>query len=219
MGKHAPGDRLPAERELSTQLGVSRLTLRSALARLQSEGLVRAVHGSGNIVEDFRHTGGIDLLGHLAQLAMRGETVSSKILADVLELRRAIAVEALGLATERASEEHLRGLQRALDHQRSVMDRPVEFMQADLEFARCVTRATENIAYELVLNTVQRIIAENPVLVMVYFTNAEQTVVVYARIIELMRKGDAARVRQMTNRILDRLDRRTLQLLDSPALG
>src|SRR2546428_13603888 len=64
-GRFPAGSDLPAERLLSEELGVSRLTLRAALARLQVEGLVRAVHGSGNRVLDFRRHGGVDLLVHL----------------------------------------------------------------------------------------------------------------------------------------------------------
>jgi DNA-binding LacI/PurR family transcriptional regulator len=41
-------DWLPSERSLCQQLQVSRNTLRSALAQLQREGRVRAVHGAGN---------------------------------------------------------------------------------------------------------------------------------------------------------------------------
>ena len=40
-GKHSPGKMLPPERELSESLGISRLTLRAAVYRLETEGLLR----------------------------------------------------------------------------------------------------------------------------------------------------------------------------------
>jgi DNA-binding FadR family transcriptional regulator len=44
-GRFATGDKLPPERELAIQLGVTRVTLRSALARLGASGLVSTVQG------------------------------------------------------------------------------------------------------------------------------------------------------------------------------
>ncbi|MCX5586786.1 GntR family transcriptional regulator [Streptomyces erythrochromogenes] len=49
-GHFAPGERLPSETQLATHYTVSTSTLRSALALLQSEGLVEKIHGNGNFV-------------------------------------------------------------------------------------------------------------------------------------------------------------------------
>lgn len=49
-GELAPGQRLPSERELSRQLGVTRPTLRQALQDLESEGLLQRRLGSGTFV-------------------------------------------------------------------------------------------------------------------------------------------------------------------------
>lgn len=49
-GKYAPGSRLPSERALSDQFGVSRVTMRRAIAELEGEGLLRVARGSGAYV-------------------------------------------------------------------------------------------------------------------------------------------------------------------------
>jgi DNA-binding FadR family transcriptional regulator len=212
-GRYRPGDHLPGERELASRLGVSRLTLRSAIARLEAEGLVRAVHGAGNRVQDYRESGGIDLLGHLAPLAVEGRVVPGTVLRELLELRRAIAVEALGLAAERGTDAELAAMRAHVARQRTLMDQPEAYMEADLCFARRVVRATHNIAFELVFNTVQKAIAGNSALELAYYANARQTLQVYERLLDLMIERDAHRVRQVTARLLDRLDRRTLRVL------
>lgn len=42
--------KLPAEPELAKMLGVSRMTLRQALALLQDDGLIKSIHGKGNFI-------------------------------------------------------------------------------------------------------------------------------------------------------------------------
>lgn len=49
-GRIQPGERLPSEADLADRYKVSTLTLRSALAALQGEGLVEKIHGKGNFV-------------------------------------------------------------------------------------------------------------------------------------------------------------------------
>ncbi|MFJ5714510.1 GntR family transcriptional regulator [Neobacillus sp. NPDC093127] len=49
-GTFPPDSRLPTEPDLAKKLGVSRMTLRQALALLQDDGLVRNVHGKGNFI-------------------------------------------------------------------------------------------------------------------------------------------------------------------------
>lgn len=49
-GTFPEGSRLPSEPELSKLIGVSRTTLRQALALLQDDGLVNNIRGKGNFI-------------------------------------------------------------------------------------------------------------------------------------------------------------------------
>src|SRR5579864_6669676 len=64
-GRVAAGSRLPSERELSLALGVNRLTLRAALARLEAMGLIAIRHGAGTVVASWRERAGLDTLATL----------------------------------------------------------------------------------------------------------------------------------------------------------
>ncbi|MEK0164446.1 FCD domain-containing protein [Phaeobacter sp. JH20_36] len=88
-----PGERLPAERELAERLGVSRPSLRDALAELQSRGLLTSRAGAGVFVADVL---GSAFSPALVQLfASHDEAVF-----DYLSFRRDME----GLAAERAAK-------------------------------------------------------------------------------------------------------------------
>ena len=60
-GEFPTGSLLPPERQLAEELEINRLTLRSALARLESEGLIKPKHGKGIVVLDPWRNGALDL--------------------------------------------------------------------------------------------------------------------------------------------------------------
>lgn len=75
-GVWQPHDAIPPERELIARYGVSRITVRQALADLEAEGLLYRRHGKGTFVADRTH-GPIaetlsELTGHLEELQLRG---------------------------------------------------------------------------------------------------------------------------------------------------
>jgi DNA-binding FadR family transcriptional regulator len=97
-GELRPGDRLPPERALSVKLGVSRLTLRAALATLSAAGLISVRHGSGYTVRDLRDSGGTDLLPGLVQdLSGREGSIAAT---DLLRMRRHLAAAVLEAIAE-----------------------------------------------------------------------------------------------------------------------
>ncbi len=216
-GELPGGAALPGERELSETLGVSRLTLRTALTRLEAEGLVRSSHGAATRVQDFRATGGLPLLAHLAQMKLEGGQIPLALLRDVLELRRMVAVEVLGLAAERASRDELRGMRQHLTKMREARD-PLSLMALDLAFARRVVQAAHNLALELLFNTIEGLVHANPLARHAFLANADGALLVYEKVLELLEQRDADRVRGVSRSLLVRLDRRTLDKLDPAGL-
>jgi DNA-binding FadR family transcriptional regulator len=213
-GVYAAGDSLPGERELSEELGISRLTLRSAIAHLESEGLLRAVHGSGTRVLAYRETGGVDLLSHLGQLALSGQIPGGlDVFAGLLELRRAVAIDAVALAAERASEEELRAMRDHIAKQKTLLGDPRAFMLADLGFARLIVRATRNLSFELLFNSVVRTATNTAGLELAFIANARTTLAIYERLLDRMERRDSARARATAERLLHRLDRSTIDAI------
>lgn len=218
-GVYPAGSDLPGERELSTRLGVSRLTLRAALARLEAEGLVRPVHGSGNRVLDFQDTGGVELLGHLLAIANSGEEVRGRkdaglsLLANLLELRRFAAVEAVGFAAERATPDEIATLRAHVEHQALLLSQPEAYVRADLHFARLLTRMTHNFALVLLANTIIRVLEGQPGVALTFFLDPPGTITVYRRMVDLIESHDAQAARAFTRRLIGAFDRGLLARL------
>ncbi|WP_313637150.1 GntR family transcriptional regulator [Paenibacillus sp.] len=64
-GAFPPDSQLPTEPQLAKKFGVSRMTLRHALALLQEDGLVKNIHGKGNFITKFHHNESMDGLEKL----------------------------------------------------------------------------------------------------------------------------------------------------------
>jgi GntR family transcriptional regulator, transcriptional repressor for pyruvate dehydrogenase complex len=212
-GAFVAGADLPAERDLCEELGVSRLTLRAAITRLEGEGLLRPRHGAGTRVLDYRETGGLELVGYLARYSLEGGRVPVALLADLLEVRRSLAVEVVGLVAERASASELVMLRAHVAQQATLVSEPARLMAADLGFARKLVRATHNLALELLFNTIVRQIEGQPGIESAFMAEPRRTLATYGRVLDFVEARDARGARKMTRRLLDRLDERVLEVV------
>lgn len=142
-----PDTRLPAERELSEQLGVSRADLRKALATLEAEGQLWRHVGKGT----FTGSRAIEVLS-LAEIDR--ETNPAEVMRARLLIEPIIAREAALNATSRHVEAMHRCIQRT--HRAGTWR---QYEAADNEFHRCIAEATDNrllLALFDALNAVRR---------------------------------------------------------------
>lgn len=96
-GSLKAGDRLPAERELALDLGVSRPSLREAMQKLVSKGLLTTRHGGGTFVADRLDAHFVDPW----QDMLKGHPLLHR---DLLEFRQMLEGQAAALAAERATD-------------------------------------------------------------------------------------------------------------------
>ncbi len=82
-GKFAPGTILPAERELSELIGVTRTTLREVLQRLARDGWLTIQHGKPTKVNNIWDTGGLHILDRITRLDDAGSLKLADQLLDV----------------------------------------------------------------------------------------------------------------------------------------
>ena len=97
------GEKLPSEVELASAFGVNRLTIRMALQKLNTLGIVETRVGDGTYVKNFEFESYIDEIQDLY--------ADPKLIDDVCEFRKLIEIECARLAMERATAEELAELE------------------------------------------------------------------------------------------------------------
>ena len=117
-GVWPPGAKLPTERVLERQFGVSRNTLRKSLKRLQTEGKITREVGRGSFVTESAAAGEIKL-GNPRDLIHRIQGASP---VEVMEVRLMIEPLAAELAAMRATGEDLRRMDDCLEHCERAVD-------------------------------------------------------------------------------------------------
>jgi len=137
------GDRLPPERLLVTQLGVSRPTVRAALRALAAMGVVEARHGSGTYIPGGPPKLDSQPLSFLA--ALHGFTRD-----EMFETRRVLEVSAAAMAAERATGNDLAGIAEEVASLFASMDDPQLFLIHDMQFHRAVAVASRPILASLI---------------------------------------------------------------------
>lgn len=152
-GSLKPGDRLPAERELSAELDVSRPSLREAIQKLVSKGLLLTRHGGGTYVTDRMVAPFVD---PWQEMLDRHEGLQD----DVLEFRQVLEGQAARLAAERATDadiERLDAVYAAMESAFSGGD-PGTCAEADIAFHQAIADAAHNVLIGQICNSLLRVI-------------------------------------------------------------
>jgi GntR family transcriptional repressor for pyruvate dehydrogenase complex len=132
-GEYRPGARIPSERELAEEHGVSRPTIREALIALEVIGLIRSRHGSGIFVEDNPPAGALSLSLDIGAF-------------ELTEARRLFEGETAALAALSITDEDLARLEVLIADMKRENDEKVSGEHADREFHLVIARATANSA-------------------------------------------------------------------------
>jgi GntR family transcriptional repressor for pyruvate dehydrogenase complex len=150
-GELNEGDRLPPERDLANQFGVSRTTLRDAIRELELLGYLAVRQGGGTVV---RNPGG-EALATPFRTLLRGHPHLAE---DLVQFRHMLEPEVAALAATRCTDEDAAELRDALERQRRLVDAGRRLLAEDLGFHRLVARVAGNTTVLHVLNTLQALL-------------------------------------------------------------
>ena len=140
-GEYGAGKRLPPERDLAKQLGVSRPSVREARLALEVEGYVEVRMGSGVYVSDRRAGQGV------------AKSAADAGPFELIRARWMIESECAALAAKAATKAQVKAIEEAVDEMESARDRGVVPLDADRAFHLRIAEATGNSALVLVVQT------------------------------------------------------------------
>jgi GntR family transcriptional repressor for pyruvate dehydrogenase complex len=139
-GSFKPGDRLPAERALALELNVSRPSLREAIQKLVSKGLLSTQHGGGTWVTDRLEAHFVDPWQDL----VKNHPMLHR---DLLEFRQMLESEAAQLAADRATDIDIHRLDAAYAklEETYVVDNLDACIDADVAFHQVIAESAHNV--------------------------------------------------------------------------
>jgi DNA-binding FadR family transcriptional regulator len=207
-GKYNVGERLPTERELAEQFGVSRPSLREALIALEMLGMIEARHGLGIYVTR-------------AQLPLTAATYDFEIGAfELIEARRLFEGEAAALAAATIDDEALAELERLLELMSDEDELKGE--DADREFHMVIARATGNGAIIATIENLWELrnrsaLARN-ILTRARGAGLQPRIVEHRRVLDALKAHDPAEARQAMRDHLERVIEHLLHATETEAM-
>lgn len=190
-GVHPAGSRLPAERELSRQLGASRPTLREALRRLGEWNLVEPRRGSGVVVRPYRDWS-IEVLAAYLRYGKpeQGQPTIARILVDMLAVRRAVVLEVIRLTASRIPKGGTAGARAAMARAWSLRSTPA-FAREDFEVMRQVAEAARFTPGVWLLNRISKLWLDASAEIAFAVKLPDDYVAVYSKFFDLIEEGNA----------------------------
>lgn len=202
------GGLLPPERELATELRLSRATLREAMRRLEALGLVRSQQGSGTRVADWRREGRFELLPWLVRHAPPGFDLP-RFLLTALRLRRQLIVEAVRWLSA-ASPDAIARVRACLDHAAAQAGDPQRFVAADLEMIRALCEAGGFLPGLWLINRFDAIYPDLAAAMPESATPPDDYAATWRAILEAAAAGRSDQAAALLDDYFDRLDARLL---------
>jgi len=177
---------LPTIRDLAEQFGVTVATAQRALSRLEAMGLVFSRQGSGIKVCDLTESISFGLLPIWVQALCKDEIAASKLLAEVLEVRRALAISFLLTVRKSLLASDYQLLESLLNKFTALIEtKPLPYLQmaeTDIAITRAFVRQKPNTALTLIYNVFEQLILSIPALQHALYAHPEENIAGYQNV-------------------------------------
>ncbi|MGM0419956.1 MAG: FadR/GntR family transcriptional regulator [Bacillota bacterium] len=131
------GDKLPSERALKEQLGISRASIREAFSALEMIGLIESRPGEGTFI---KREADKNLLEPLSLVLLLEDDVAT----ELLEVRKNLEIDCVQMAAERITVEEIEELEQIIFKMKNKSGFEDESIELDRDFHYLIARASHN---------------------------------------------------------------------------
>ena len=148
-GSIVAGDKLPSERQLQKELGISRFSLREGLARLSALGIIKIIHGKGAFVSGVINS--TSLSDVLSPHLLNSESNSYE---DFFEARITIEEKVVFLAAARRTDNDLNSINQILEKAKDNIENAAKFGELSYLFHDRLAIASGNVFFKKMLDVI-----------------------------------------------------------------
>jgi GntR family transcriptional regulator, transcriptional repressor for pyruvate dehydrogenase complex len=177
------GDRLPPERDLATQMAVSRASVSQALVALEVQGVIDVRHGDGAVI--------LDIPPERQLLAAIGARRNR--LREVIEAREALEVKLAALAAQRRTDSDLAAIDSALDAMAEDVTAGGRGVLGDERFHAAVTAAAHSGLLGRMMAEISELIRESRIESLAQPGRPAESLEAHQKVAAAIRDGDPER--------------------------
>lgn len=176
-------DKLPTISEMADRFGVGPPTLREALKKLETLGVVRIKHGSGIYVgENHRAL-------FLTSPVIAGEP-SKEDLLDLIEVRTAVEPTAARLAAEHATSDDVQRMKQCLDEEEAHLEDDRRLKPTNMAFHREIAKSSGNKVMSQMLQVLSKLFQREQKMIFHIYGSREKDLREHRHILEGIRESD-----------------------------
>jgi DNA-binding FadR family transcriptional regulator len=200
-GELEPETRLPPERDLAEQLGVSRTVVREAVHILVTKGLLETKPGVGTVVRQVTRE---QVVGPL-NLYLRAQSAGEVSFTDLHQVRSILEVEIAGIAALQANTEDIENLRQIATSMEAAQDDPGILAARDADFHSALAKTTHNPLLIVLVASIRDLLQEYIALVTPYVDPRRDNLRLHFKLLERVEARDAAGARQAMRENLDQM--------------
>ncbi len=183
--KFNPGDRLPSITELASRFGVGPPTLREAIKKLETVGIITVKHGSGIYVGESSQS------LFLANPMAIQEKPTKKHLLDLINARIPIELQTVSLAAQHATDIHLRRMEKFLNDAQHNLDDDELLSYVNLSFHSEIAAASGNTVLHQILTVITKLYRPEQQFLLHVYRSKEKDHYEHVAILDALRRQDS----------------------------